>query len=195
MRLFTCLAHRKPSFSRNAVWFAREGSWTAWDVTYKCNLKNLHAQKQHVILNTLTSMISHWLFSGSSMGACTPMGDVRIWGPLAIVTSYRLFSGFSLAACMPTSDMKTWRPLRVVTSHWLFLGPAWEVSRPQVMWRLEDHLGSWPPAGWELACPLIARIEVLIFTYPKRRACRWVLEMSSAESWVLSTGIQFEQLN
>jgi len=41
----------------------------------------------------------------------------------------------------------------------------------------------------------MGNIEVLIFINPKRKACRRVLGVSSAESWVSSTGIQFERLN
>jgi len=42
---------------------------------------------------------------------------------------------------------------------------------------------------------LIGRIEVLIFINPNRKASRRVLAVSSAESWVSDTGIQFERLN
>ena len=41
----------------------------------------------------------------------------------------------------------------------------------------------------------IGSIEVLIFIYPKRKACCRVLGVLLAESWVLSTGIQFERFN
>ena len=40
----------------------------------------------------------------------------------------------------------------------------------------------------------LRRIEVLIFIYPKRKACRRVLGVSSAESCVSSIRTQFERL-
>jgi len=42
---------------------------------------------------------------------------------------------------------------------------------------------------------LLGMIEVLIFIYRMRKACRRVLGMSSAKSWFSSTGIPFERLN
>ena len=41
---------------------------------------------------------------------------------------------------------------------------------------------------------LIGKFEVLIFIYPKRKACHRVLRVSSAESWFSSTKIWFERL-
>ena len=37
---------------------------------------------------------------------------------------------------------------------------------------------------------LLERIDVLIFIYPRRKACRRVPRVSSAESWVSSIGIR-----
>jgi len=42
---------------------------------------------------------------------------------------------------------------------------------------------------------VLGGIEVLIFIYPKRKAHRRVLGVSSIESWVSSTRIQIERLN
>jgi len=42
---------------------------------------------------------------------------------------------------------------------------------------------------------LIGKFEVLIFIYPKRKACHRVLRVSSAESCGSSIGIQIELLN
>jgi len=42
---------------------------------------------------------------------------------------------------------------------------------------------------------LLDSIEVLIFIYPKRKACLRILGVSFAESWVSSIGVQFKWLN
>jgi len=66
-------------------------------------------------------------------------------------------------------------------------------SNAQINLDIKKH--QLPGNGTKNLIGSVGNIEVLIFIYPKRKAYDRVLRVSSAESWVSSTQIQFKRLS